>query len=553
MSIPVTAHARNRGRWRWTVALVATLLLVVSGSGLVVFAQDGAASSQGPQFAPEGSPFYAEVRLDMPDGQGDALAQLLTAFPGFADAESFPTKRDEIIGALVEMVDSDDAEQISALLSSLTGEIGLAITSLSAEDMEADQPPMVIGLAITDRAAVEAALATAVADATTETYGDATVISDDETTIGITDGWVLISPEADEVKGAVDTLAGTNPSLADDPEFTTAFARVPAGHLAALYVDLQALAPLIEAGMAQSGAMAFGMPMADLTAQLPPDMVAYLVAEPDRLTLEAAITPSEAMSSLPVGESDLANAFPADTQLYIEARDLGAALGGVITTVLAGAGDETAAEMAPVEDMLGAPLPEFLDFIGDAGVGAGITSESLWLGIAAETTDEAVAMERVNRLLGILQLVAGSDTGISVETQTIGDTEVSVITLPIDSAEMGLPFDIGQTVSVAVADGELLIGTGDFVATAISGDDSASLGASEAWADAIGDDTTNSGVVYANVGSLLAQLDPMLTTMVPEWADIAPYATAIDRFVAVGTAADDLISARMTVIVSAAE
>jgi hypothetical protein len=45
----------------------------------------------------------------------------------------------------------------------------------------------------------------------------------------------------------------------------------------------------------------------------------------------------------------------------------------------------------------------------------------------------------------------------------------------------------------------------------------------------------------------------MLSMMSPEWTEIAPYATAFDRFVVVGTAADDVISARMTVIVSAAE
>jgi hypothetical protein len=562
MSTPVSAHGRTRGLWRWLVASVATLLLVISGSGLVAFAQNGEAGSQGPVFAPAGSPFYAEVRLDMPGGQGEALAQFLTAFPGFADAESFPTKRDEIIDGLVGMIDGEDADQISGLLSALTGEVGLAITSLTAEDLQMDEmgsaePPMVIGLAITDRASVEAAMAGAAEDATSETYGDATLYSDEDVTFGVTDGWVLISPEADEVKGAVDTVAGTNPSLASDPEFTTAWARVPADHLAALWLDLQALAPLIEAGMAQAGPMtAFGAPMAldDVLAQLPGDVVAYLVAEPDRMTLEAVISTSAAMSDLPVGDSELANSFPADTQLFVETRQLGATLAGALTMALAGAGEDTTAQMAPVEDMLGAPLPEFLGFIGDAAIGAGITPESLWLGIAAETTDPALAEERVQRLLTMLQLFATSpEAGISVDEQTVGDTEVTVITLPIDSAAMGLPFDIGQTVSVAIDDGELLIGTGDFVANAISGDPSASLGASAGYTDAVGEDTTNSGVIYANVGSLLAQLDPILSMLVPEWAEISPYATAIDRFIAVGTAAADVISARMSVIVSPAE
>jgi hypothetical protein len=560
MSTPAPASTRSRGLWRWSVALVATLLLVVSGSGLVAFAQEGSAGSQGPQFVPAGAPLYLEARLDMPDGQGDALAQMLTALPGFADVEGFPTKREEIIDSLVQMAGAEDTEAISGLLSSLTGEIGLAITSLSAEDVEMDEdmvaaePPMIVGLAITDRAAVESAMTGMVEDATTEAYGAATIISDDSTTVGITDGWVLISPQADEVKAAVDTLAGTTPSLADDPEFSTAFGRVPSGHLAAAYVDLQALTPLIEAGMAQSGVMALGMPAGDLLAQLPIDMVAYLYAEPDRLTLEALITPSEAMAAVPVGDSDLPSVFPADTQLYVEARELGATLTGAITAALSAAGEEGAAQMGPVEDMLGAPLPEFLSFLSDAGIGAGLSPESLWLGIAAEVTDEALATERLERIMSMIRLFAtGPESGIGIDTQTIGDTEVSVITLPIDSATMGLPFDIGQTVSIAVADGHLLIGTGEFVENALTQDASASLSASDAWTDALGDDTANSGVLYANIGSLLAQLDPMLTMMVPEWADIAPYATALDRFVAVGGTTDDVISARMTIITTTAE
>jgi hypothetical protein len=421
--------------------------------------------------------------------------------------------------------------------------------------MESDQPPMLIGLAITDRATVESAITAVAEDGSTETYEAATIVSTaDDTVVGITDGWVLLSPEVDEVKAAVDTLAGTNPSLADDPEFSTAFGRVPSAHLAAAYMDLQALTPLIEASMAQSGVMAFGMPVGDLLAQLPIDMVAYLYAEPDRLSLEALITPSEAMAAIPVGDSDLAGVFPADTQLYVETRELGATLAGALTAALSAAGEEGAAEMAPVEDMLGAPLPEFLGFLSDAAIGVGLSPESLWLGIAAEVTDEALATERVERIMSMIRLFAtGPESGVSIDTQTIGDTDVSVITLPIDSATMGLPWDIGQTVSVAVADGHLLIGSGEFVENALTQDTGASLGGSPAWTDALGDDTANSGVIYANIGSLLAQLDPLLTMMVPEWADISPYATALDRFVAVGGAADGLISARMTIISTAVE
>ena len=110
MSTPAAtpSHGR-RGHWRWAIALVATAALVVSGSGLVVFAQSGAGESQGPVFVPADTAVYVEARLDMPAGQDEALAQMLTAFPGFADAGSFDLKVDE-------------------LLSGLAGEMGLETT-----------------------------------------------------------------------------------------------------------------------------------------------------------------------------------------------------------------------------------------------------------------------------------------------------------------------------------------------------------------------------------------------------------------------------------------
>ena len=124
-------------------------------------------------------------------------------------------------------------------------------------------------------------------------------------------------------------LDGNEPSLADDPDFSAAFSRVPAAHLGAVYVDLQSLGSLIELGMAEGMSVgAMPVDIESLLAQLPEDMVAYLAAAPDRLTLEAFITASDAMAALPVGESDLAALFPGDTQLYVETRELGAIVAG---------------------------------------------------------------------------------------------------------------------------------------------------------------------------------------------------------------------------------
>ena len=102
MSTPAQATSGRRGRWRWSVALVATAVMVVSGSGLVAFAQSGSGVSDGPRFVPADAPLYVEARLDMPDGQAESLASFLSAFPGFADEGSFQLKIDEAVDSLLE-------------------------------------------------------------------------------------------------------------------------------------------------------------------------------------------------------------------------------------------------------------------------------------------------------------------------------------------------------------------------------------------------------------------------------------------------------------------
>ncbi len=314
------------------------------------------------------------------------------------------------------------------------------------------------------------------------------------------------------------------------------------------------------------------LPVADLAAMLPVDMVMFLAAEPDRMNLEVLVTPGEATPGAPVGDSELATVFPADTQLYVETRELGSgvetALNGLVELLAAQAEmmpsdgamgglediEALLGEDSPITSLLGAPLPQVLDFVEDAAVGAGLSSDGLWVGMAGEVSDEAIAEDRVSNLLALLRLFGGdpAQTGISVETAMVGDTEVTTIMLPLDEllAESGLPITLGNSISVAVSDGELLIGMGDFVESALSADAADSLGASAAYVDAIGEDSVNAGLMYMNVSSLLASLDPLLSAAMPEWADIAPYATGVDRIVLLSTADDGVAHTRMTAIVN---
>jgi len=556
------ATSPRRGLWRWSVALVATALFVVSGSSLVALAQRDSATGKGPQFVPADAAAYLEIRLDMPAGQDEALAELMTALPGFADTGSFRLKLGEAVRALISDATGGAGGDVDPLASFATGEIGVALMDLADVVMSgAEEPPVLVGVAISDREAAEAFVDSLMsgldADLSEQTYGDASIVSAPDASVAVTDEWLLISPTLDMVESGVDTLESVTPSLADDPDFEAAFERVPAAHLGAAYLDLASFGPFLQlAAMAAEGQSGMGLEGGDLVELLPVDMVGYLAAEPDRMHLAATITPSEATPSLAVGESDVSLRFPADTQVYVETRDLGATIEGALSQLLASMDDSTMASIAPFEDMLGEPLPEYLDFVGDAGIGGGISSDGLWVGMAAEVSDEAVASQRLERIMSIVRLVSAGTTGedgeatISVDTETIGDETVTVITAPLQETVGGdLPFAVGDTISIALSDGTLLLGSADFVATALSQTPEDSLGESAAYTDALADETPNSGLIYADLGSLLAELDPMLGEMAPEWADIAPYASALDRFIAVGSGADDLISVRASVIV----
>jgi hypothetical protein len=502
--------------------------------------------------------------MDMPDGQAEAMAEFLSAFPGFADTGSFDMLLEQALDGLMSEATYGEFTYTEDLAPLMTGEVGMGVLDLAgAAMMGSETPPILAGVAVSDPAAASdfvSGLATTEtgAELVEESYGGTSIFSDDENAIAVAGDWVLMAPTVDAVKTGIDVLAGEEPSLAEDPGFSAAWARVPGAHIVAAYMDFESLAPLMDmAAQAAAGETGMAIDLEGLSEQLPSDMVAYLMAEADRMTLEAFMTPSQQMSSMAVvGESDLATQFPADTQLYVETRDLGATLEAAIGGLLATMDEQTAAEMAPFEDMLGAPLDSFLDFIGDASMGASLSSDGLWLGIAAEVTDEELASLRVERILSIVRLLASGLAGedapaIEVDETTIAGTDVTVITLPVEEVTGGeLPITIPDTISVAVADGQLLIGMGDFVENALTMTEADSLAASPGYVDALGEDTTNSGLAYANIGSFLSMVDPLLAMMAPEWEDIAPFATALDRFIAVGTVDDDVISARMSVIVA---
>lgn len=580
MSTPSATAPSRRSLMRWSVAAAATAALVVSGSGLVVFAQSGAGESQGPQFAPADSIAYVEARLDLPAGQEEAVAQMLTAFPGFADPGSFDMKRDELLAMLAAQLGASGAEG-DLIGDVFTGEVGLALGDLEAA-MMGEEPSVVAGLAVADAEAagtmMEGLMAGSGESTTESSYNGVTIYTDTMSSppanLAMHEGWVLLGVGEGTVERAIDVLDGNAPGLAENEAFVTAWSRLPTARVGAAWMDLTSLTGFVDlAGMMAEGQTGMALPTADLAGLLPKDLTASLVADTDRLTLDMMVTPGDDMPPEVLGDSDLSMSFPADTQVYLETRELGAtietgldSLAQILAqqelTVTDDPMDPMSAlgdiellfgEDSPFTDMLGAPLPELMDFVGDASFGAGLSSDGLWVGMAGELDDPETGTDRVANLLTVLRLFTmqmAQDGGIAIDTEMVGDVEVTTITLPLDEmlAQEGVPIALGDTVSVAVTDDTLLLGLGDFVESAILSDGSDSLGASEGYVDALDGDTPNAAVMYVNVSSLVAELDPMLSMMAPEWAAISPFAAGVDRFIVVPNEDDEVVSVRMTVI-----
>jgi hypothetical protein len=555
---PADSRPRGRGPLRWLVAGIATVLLVVSGTGLVAFAQTGAGSGRGPIFVPEDAPIYVEARIDMPDGQDAALAEMLTAFPGFADSASFPLRVDEALNGIVSDATDGEVSFSEDLSPWLTGEIGVAVTGLPDDPMrEGSDPDILVGVGVSDPAAASAFITEVASGSemppTEEEYEGFGIVVADDAALTVADDFLLIGTSVDLIKQSIDVLAGTEPSLAQSEEFQASWARVPAGHLAALWFDVESFADLITAAMSMTGQPGPAGMAETILAQLPQDMTAYLAAAPDGLTVEAFITAAEGGTMPAVGESDLASLFPSSTQIYAETRDLGSTLRGAIEGLMAQVPPEGAEDIEGLEGLLGVPLPQALDFVEDAALGGAIDEGGIWIGVAGEVTDEEVANDRLERLLGLIGMLASqSDEGIEITEADVAGTTVTTITLPSeagDDAEMfGLPLDVGS-LSVAIDDGTLLFGTGDFVTDALEGDGTDSLATTEGYTSALAGSTPNVGVIYADIGAILTTLDPVLAFVVDDWEDISPWVSALDRFVAVGSADDSVISARLTLYV----
>ncbi len=187
-------------------------------------------------------------------------------------------------------------------------------------------------------------------------------------------------------------------------------------NLGAFYVTTASLKPLIEQQLStQSGGAAL---IAQL-ASLPAWIGGYAQVSADHLTVGASV-PVAADGTPSVRETDLAAHYPPGTLLYLEVRDLGKMIDGLLAQVKTQlvADPKYTKTITSLEQQFG-PLDQLLAFVQDGAVGVSFDGQQLSAGIVATLSDEAVAKSRLQLLTGLLGLLGGgANSPFTVSRQT---------------------------------------------------------------------------------------------------------------------------------------
>jgi hypothetical protein len=520
--------------WRWLLALVATIavVVVVAGVGYLAVRRVGAPSAVS-HYAPANTAFYAEVDLSMPGDQQDQLAQFMSHFPGFADQASFQQKIDDTLNQLLVSSgsgltwDHDVAPWFGKQVAFFGNPWATSTASSSLDGMSA--PPVVVVLSVADRAQLEQVLQQPLNDAgaTSADYDGQTLwtIPSSDGALAVTDDALLVGTGAD-VKTALDVKTGKQASLADDDFYLNQLAALHADRLGTMYVDYGQLLQAVSDSMSSMGALVPGMPSGTQFDQLAQSagfkLVAEVRADGDHLSFSARSSHPSGDNAAPLPSNRhtaLAERMPADSLVYFETRDFGQAIKYMFNSLQSLAPSASGAPdlgLQSITELLGTQPQDFLDFVQDVAVSASYSNDKLGLGLVATVDDENVARSRVTQLLSLVRLAAaGGTSGLTVDDQQHGDVTITMIHLT--GTQPSMPGMAGPalpdlSVGVAVANGQLLIGLDDFVANALDRQASDSLAAQPSFKSAAATAGDNAGMAFVDIAGIRSALEQAIPT-----------------------------------------
>ena len=173
---------------------------------------------------------------------------------------------------------------------------------------------------------------------------------------------------------------------------------------------------------------------------------------------------------------------------------------------------------------------------------------TLSVGVVATLSDEAAGSKRLDVLLALLGLVSGgADSPVAATTEDVNGTTVTTITINPSAGILpaGLPFT--PAISVAIADGHLYVGLGDFAKTALTQDPSTSLTSNPRFAAALtAVGSPNGGMVWVDIAGIAPIIEATMdaASRADYDANTKPYVDHIDYLVAALNQVNGLSSAQ---------
>ena len=446
------------------LVIAATTLLGLTAATLVGYLLlFGGSADRAAGLVPATASAYVSVYLQPSAGQQMNLAGLIGRLPGFADEASLDEKIDQIVQNALSSTGVDYLAELKPWLGDQ-----VAVATWSADGDPATRRTVAI-VDVKDRAAMEAAiggLAEREGESfSDETYGGVVMRVGSASAYAVVDEMLVLSETPDAIRAVIDTHAG-GADIAGRADFRESMSRLPQDHLAAVFVDLEAMAA--DAGMD-------GGP-GELTT-----VAAALIAERDGLRVSggAPLSAGEPSASNRVTASSeastLAEWMPADTLAEVtifglagiladlEAAAAGSAEGEGITDTLT-----TIRGVAPF--LLGIDIDDDLLPLLDREVAialTGIDGDMPRGHLLMRPHDVTAAAETLDLIAERLLAAGGGE-----RSEEFGGVEITIVEVP----------QIGEVAYAAVEDVLILALSADDVRAALEAHDAGTtLGAAEAY------------------------------------------------------------------------
>ncbi len=545
---PVGAPARLSARVRWSISLLVVALVI--GATAVAFAalSGGSSLSTLAGWAPVDTYAYGEVRLDLPGDQKQAVADLLSHFPGFADESSLDSKVSQALDRIIT-----DASQGRASYSEIQPWLGdaAAVALHGTLDPSTKTAQALVAVSITDATKARAFITSHDPGAATETsepYGGVQL-----TVRQLRDGTkeayailptVVLAGDEASVKEAIDSK-GTS-GFADVPNVKAAVAAIDGTPLGFAYIDLRRV---VETSLAASPA-ASALVGTSFLDRVPPWVAMTARARSDGIQVDVTEPAVQGMSDTANRTSTLASRLPATTVAAFEVRDLGARLRAALDQLKSqDATKEGASQLEQGLALIGG-FDNLVGWAGDASFVVTAHDGAFDGGLVVQAADEGKAASTLAMLRNLASLAGGSGTAsISIRDEAYGDGTITVVDLG-DAAALGalgggnLAIPAGTRVSFAytVQKGLFVIGSTDaFVKSVVdttAGSSLADQGRSKQAIDRAGASNAGQGYVdFAGIANAIESMMPPDARARYE-SDVKPYVTPLGAIAGATTGGD---------------